>query len=50
MARFREDVYSRFPEMGYDLDWELLADHVTVDRMHRQQWATDVRTARASHR
>lgn len=50
MTRFREDVYGRPPGLGRDLEWELLAEHVTANGMLRQQWALDVHTVRGSHR
>lgn len=50
MTRFREDVYGRPPEVGFDLERELLAEHVTASGVRRQQWALDVHTVRGRHR
>lgn len=44
LAHFRDDVYGRAPVDGWELTWELLADHVTATSVRRQQWALDITT------
>src|SRR5699024_5139379 len=50
LARFRDEVYGRAPQDGWDLSWELLAEHVTSARLLRQQWSLAITTPGGSWR
>lgn len=50
LAHFREDVYGCAPIDGWELAWELAAEHVTATQMVRQQWVLSISTELGTHR